>query len=110
MRRGVIPTRKTTDTDVQRIKHMINRSHTMVDSMRATGWGWQVRALCTIDSDLGYFPRPELWSRLGESNPGPAHYEETGPHLLWRLLGTTVAALTPLGAPVAPFGLISHHV
>ena len=50
------------------------------------------------------------WSRLGESNPGPAHYEETGPRLLRRQPATTVTDLTPLGAPAAPFDLSSHHV
>jgi hypothetical protein len=61
-----------------------------------------LRTQPTTDSDLGYLPRSEPWSRLGESNPGPAHYEEAAPRLLWRLPATTVTALTPLDAPAAP--------
>jgi hypothetical protein len=64
-----------------------------------------VADLCTqptTDSDLGYLPRSEPLSRLGESNPGPAHYEETAPRHLWPLPATTVADLTPLEAPAAP--------
>jgi hypothetical protein len=29
----------------------------------------------TIGSELDCLPSPEKWSRLGESNPGPAHSE-----------------------------------
>jgi integrase len=50
----------------------------------------------------------QVWSRLGESNPGPAHYEEAGQHPLRRLPATTVAALTPPGAITVD--LSSHHV
>lgn len=50
------------------------------------------------------------WSRRGDSNPGPAHYEEAVPRLIWRLTATTVSDLTPLGAPAARVGLSSHHV
>jgi hypothetical protein len=50
------------------------------------------------------------WSRLGESSPEPAHYEEAVPRLLWRLPATTVAVLTPLSALAAPLDLSSHHV
>jgi hypothetical protein len=36
-----------------------------------------------IGPDLGCLPSSEPWSRLGESNHGPAHYGETGPRPLW---------------------------
>jgi hypothetical protein len=55
-----------------------NRSRTMVDSMRGDGMRLVTMAQSTTDPDLGYFPRSESWSRLGESNPGPAHYELCG--------------------------------
>jgi hypothetical protein len=34
-----------------------------------------VCAQSTIGSELDCSPSSEEWSRLGESNPGPAHYE-----------------------------------
>jgi hypothetical protein len=80
--------------------------------------GWRTNAVCC---DHSHDPRllsgsvcgettGQGWSRRGESNPGPAHYKEAAPRLTWPLPATTVAALTPLGAPAAPLDLSLHHV
>ena len=49
----------------------------------ATASGWRVCAHSAIGAELDCLPSSEGWSRLGESNPGPAHYEEAGRRHLW---------------------------
>ncbi len=38
-----------------------------------------------LSGSAGDVTAEQRWSRLGESNPGPAHYEGAGPRLLWLL-------------------------
>ena len=52
----------------------------------------------------------ERWSRLGESHPGPAHYEETGPRPLWASISDNSCNSHTLEAISAPADLSSHHV
>ena len=77
------------------------------------GWRTSARRAATLRLPQHHDPRllsgsvcgetaGQRWNRLGKSNPGPAHYEEAAPRPLWLLPATTVAALTPLGAPTAP--------